>query len=239
MNAYFSSRLTQSFCFQKKKLEVWVPLASFMLSAGILQIRIYALYFSSKKILGLTVTGFVVCSAILARQAVKDGAGNSAAVIRIPGGNLCDSMAPVNDYYKLWLPPLAFDSVLCFLALLRGLRSFKDDSSPLFWGRSLFDIMVRDSIFYFLVISVSYVACIVVWFKQPGEVSVEAPASFSIVMASILSNRMVLNIRRSTGLSSPNNDVDAKPTSTLKFTPPLAGTESERDQTQTEIEEVV
>ncbi|KDR69380.1 hypothetical protein GALMADRAFT_145431 [Galerina marginata CBS 339.88] len=143
-------------------------------------------------------------------------------------------MAPVNDYYKLWLPPLAFDSLLFFLALFRGFRSFKDDSSPLFWGRSLFDIMVRDSIFYFLIISISYVACIVVWFKQPGGVSVEAPASFSIVMASILSNRMVLNIRHSTGLSIPNNDGDAKPASTLKFTPPFTGTDLDGDEIVTE-----
>ena len=46
---------------------------------------------------------------------------------------------------------IAFESLLCILALFQGFRTFKLGGSVFHSGRRLVSILIRDSILYFLV----------------------------------------------------------------------------------------
>ncbi|KAF8993604.1 hypothetical protein BDQ17DRAFT_128569 [Cyathus striatus] len=107
---------------------------------------------------------------------------------------------------------LAFETLLCTLALIRGFQTFKA-KGPLFSsGRLLVGILIRDSVLYFLVICVTYLSCLLVWISSPISL-LEVPIGFSVAMSCVLGNRIVLNVRevnediersRGTHLSKPS-----------------------------------
>lgn len=66
----------------------------------------------------------------------------------IPGGKFCLIDGGLPSYtYAYWIANLSFDCFLCSLALVRGYRYYKARGS----GARLIDILIRDSLFYFLV----------------------------------------------------------------------------------------
>ena len=56
-----------------------------------------------------------------------------------------------DKFYIFWIPMLAFEFLLCTLALIRGFQAFVSDGSLFRRGRDLVSILLRDSVLYFLV----------------------------------------------------------------------------------------
>ncbi|KDR66283.1 hypothetical protein GALMADRAFT_232638 [Galerina marginata CBS 339.88] len=92
---------------------------------------------------------------------------------------------------------LSFECILCSLALVRGLRMFKSTGSFSFCesGFQLLEILLRDSVIYFMAIGATYFTCMMFWVLAPPAFW-QIPVGFSGVFPSVLANRMVLNIRK-------------------------------------------
>ena len=54
------------------------------------------------------------------------------------------------DFYAFWIPMLISESVLCGLALFRGFQSYRPGSNVFQSGRRIIEILVRDSLSYFV-----------------------------------------------------------------------------------------
>lgn len=65
------------------------------------------------------------------------------------GGTFCLGSNIASNFYMFWIPVLAFECLLCGLALFKGLQTLRSRRSVLYRGRLLMVILVRDSILYF------------------------------------------------------------------------------------------
>jgi hypothetical protein len=69
----------------------------------------------------------------------------------MPGFAFCVARNTPDYFYAFWIPILAYESLLCGLALFRGFQTFQHSASPFRSGRYLVRILIRDSVLYFLV----------------------------------------------------------------------------------------
>lgn len=69
----------------------------------------------------------------------------------IPGGMFCIPNNVSTHFFAFWIPMLAFETLLCGLALIRGFQTYRSNGTLFQSGRQLVAILIRDSIFYFLV----------------------------------------------------------------------------------------
>ncbi|KDR66287.1 hypothetical protein GALMADRAFT_259566 [Galerina marginata CBS 339.88] len=146
---------TDSFCFALLRWQGWTCVIVSVLAAGILQVKIYALYFLNKRILALMLTFFIgsvansvwIMKGLLSKFQVK--------ALSFPNGTFCVLYTlGIDDalVYAFWIPILAFEFLLFMLALIRGLKMVNDTGSRslLCNGQQLIAILVRDSITYFI-----------------------------------------------------------------------------------------
>ena len=80
------------------------------------------------------------------------------------------------QFFRFWIPMIAFEFFLCVLALFHGFRTSRSEDSVLGDGRSIVTILIRDSVLYFQV----YVP---IRFTHPF---ILALTSFSYVVFSLL-----------------------------------------------------
>jgi hypothetical protein len=75
-------------------------------------------------------------------------------------------------FWAFWAPIIAFESLLCAMALYRGLKTYnvcKVNGTSSIWsldwksGMKLVDVLVRDSVVYFLVMFATYLTNAMVW----------------------------------------------------------------------------
>ncbi|KAJ3537705.1 hypothetical protein NMY22_g5485 [Coprinellus aureogranulatus] len=157
----------------------------------------------------------------------------TATAITIPNGKFCVPHNVSDKFYVFWIPMLAFECLLCTLALIRGFQAFVTDGSLFRRGRELIRILLLDSVLYFLVITATYMTCLLVWIVGPVRVSLqlrpnalvdafppekttllEVPIGFSVAMSCVLANRLILNVRevnRTLEQSKPSQQQDRTP----------------------------
>ncbi|KAJ7245638.1 hypothetical protein B0H12DRAFT_1127415 [Mycena haematopus] len=193
---FFSSSLTDSFCLRFFRWQGWTGLIACMIAEIILQMRLYALYFLNKKVLALMVTTFILSSASSAVIMGMVLERLTAHAHPIPGTTVtfCVPSTVPHYFFAFWIPILCFESLLCALALYRGFQTFRA-SDPVFQsGRHLVAILIRDSVFYFLVMFATYFTNMLVWLSASSNL-LEIPIAFSVAMSCCLGNRMILNVR--------------------------------------------
>ncbi|KDR69179.1 hypothetical protein GALMADRAFT_256020 [Galerina marginata CBS 339.88] len=188
--------VVSSVCTHYYQWESWSLLLASMLAQAILQARVYALYMLNKKILALMLVCYSTCSIICAWLTWTELESLTIKAIPIPGGKYCTPSQSVN-FFSFWIPVLIFDFLLFSLAVFRGLAELKSDGSGMLRDgtRSLFGIMVRDSVFYFLVLAAIYLTIILFWLLAPVGLR-EAPVSFCPVLSCVLTNRVLFNLRK-------------------------------------------
>jgi len=196
--ALFTPTLTDSFCLQWFQWQGWTGLIACMIGQIILQVRLYALYYLNKKILALMVIWFI--AATVSSAVVM---GTTLAVLGarshiIPGIPFCVPFNVPRHLYAFWIPIIAFESLLCGMALYRGFQGIntRDGSgSGLFRsGRRLVNILVRDSIIFFLVVFAAYATNFLILVFGNDKL-IEIPLGFSITMSCVMGNRLILNVR--------------------------------------------
>ncbi|KAJ3729868.1 hypothetical protein C8R42DRAFT_177001 [Lentinula raphanica] len=154
----------------------WTGLIACMIAETILQMRLYALYFLNKRILCLMVGSFIITSA-------------SAATI------MSIAITP-SWFFSFWIPILAFETLLCLLALIRGFRTHGNSGYPVRsdLGKRLVSLLIRDSVRYYVVMFTTYLTCLLVWVINIKLL--EVPIGFSIAFSCVLGNRVILNVRK-------------------------------------------
>jgi len=191
----FSPALTDTFCLRFFQWQGWTGLLGCMFAEGILQIRIYALYSLNKKILALMLILFVLCLTSSAYVMITVLSSVTASAFPVPGGTFCIVKGVPRHFYTFWIPMLLFETLLCTLAIIQGVQTYKAQGSLFRRGRQLVGILVRDSLMYFLIICSTYLTCLLMWAVAPVNL-LGVPIGFSLAMSCVLANRVVLNVRQ-------------------------------------------
>jgi len=165
-----------------------------MIAQVILQTRLYALYLLNKRVLAFMLVCFVASSACAAAIMGTVLSKISATSELIPGKYFCIPLGISPHIYAFWIPILAFESLLCVLALARGIHTVRSERGTFYFRRDLVNILVRDSVLYFLVILAAYLTNLVVWSTQ-SEYLIEIPIGFSVAMSCVMGSRIILNVR--------------------------------------------
>lgn len=155
----------------------------------ILQLRLYAMYAMNKKLLVIMGSLFILTSAIAATMVGIVVAGNIqgrnanpsssvevemlilgsfvARAHAIPGLPFCVLSGISVYFYAFWIPPLAFELLLCGLALFRGFQTFYSRGPRFRSGKHLIEILIRDSILYFIMCvpltNIQFPFCLCLW----------------------------------------------------------------------------
>ncbi|PPQ94555.1 hypothetical protein CVT25_012032 [Psilocybe cyanescens] len=181
------------------------------MAEGILQIRIYALYLQSRQILAVILTFFLISSSICAVIMGMVLEAIEAKALPIPSGKFCVPFNISTHYYTFWIPIICFEVLLCVLGLFRGAQISKSvrfgggPSTFLRSGHRLVDILFRDSLIYFIAIGATYVTTMLFWLVIRQGLN-QVPLGFTVAFPSVLSNRLLLNIRGASHHKQPNLD---------------------------------
>jgi len=63
---------------------------------------------------------------------------------------MCQFTHLLANTYAIWIPELGFETILCGLVLFRGYETYKAEILFRDRGRLLLEIIIRDSVLYFL-----------------------------------------------------------------------------------------
>ncbi|KAF4586878.1 hypothetical protein EYR40_010895 [Pleurotus pulmonarius] len=109
---------------------------------------------------------------------------------------VCEAIpGTVLHLYLGLIPAVAFDTSALLLVLVRGMSYIRTRKTAGFKGSTLLRVLMRDSILYFLVILVVYLALIIALIKLPGtETFITFGYAFSIT--SITATRMLINLKK-------------------------------------------
>jgi hypothetical protein len=88
----------------------------------------------------------------------------------VPGITFCVAYGIPSYFYTFWIPMLAFETLLCGLALYRGFQTLMQDGQVFYSGRRLVNILIRDSVLYFLIMFATYLANLLFWIAAPVRV---------------------------------------------------------------------
>ncbi|KIM57083.1 hypothetical protein SCLCIDRAFT_1143860 [Scleroderma citrinum Foug A] len=163
---------------------------------SILQMRLYALYDCSRKVMSIMGLAFVLeilaMSTILLRTNLTTGASNEP----LPGVKFCTNEDMSRSFCVFWLPVLCFECLLCSLAVWAGIQRSKDGMSPMVVSNKvcLLDILIRGNVGYFLAIFLAGVVNAVMWATLPGE-WIEVPEGFPHAVTVIAGCRLILHVR--------------------------------------------
>lgn len=61
------------------------------------------------------------------------------------------NLRSITFFYAFWIPIIACETLLCALVILRAVRGWRRRENLLDSGKALVAVLIRDSIFYFLV----------------------------------------------------------------------------------------
>ncbi|PPQ75237.1 hypothetical protein CVT26_008693 [Gymnopilus dilepis] len=200
-----------------------------MIAETILQMRIYALYHRNKVVVIVMLVTFLACStasATIMGISLKGAKGNIPTFFG--GLKNAESTQWFQRTLSIYLTakyafPVyligSFECLLCCMVAIHGYRTYRDSRIVVGFGafrvfhhERLSDILVRDSLLYFISIGAVYTACLVVWIldtvtsastfylvydrESLQNFLIEAPAGFSIALSSVLACRLILNLRQ-------------------------------------------
>ncbi|KAL6300315.1 hypothetical protein BKA93DRAFT_829143 [Sparassis latifolia] len=175
------------------KWQGWTGVVTFVLAEMILQLRLYALYFFSKKVLIIMASTCIIATAFSAVVMGWVLSRISASSDAIPGIKFCVATGVSHHFWTFWVPMLVSESVLCALALYRGFQNYY--GGTLFrTGKRLVEVLIRDSAFYFVVMFATYLVNAIVFIVGTSN-EVEVPIGFAVALSCVLGNRLCLNVR--------------------------------------------
>ncbi|OBZ68334.1 hypothetical protein A0H81_11778 [Grifola frondosa] len=176
--------------------ETWGYCSILFSSEAVLLLWIYVVYNKSRWILAvmgfLYVTEVVAVVMILAFSFIHFDANSHT----IPGTTFCVIGSVPSTYRLLWVPILAFDSILLLLFLYRGCgRSLRCGRKRTFTYDNLLDMVYKHSLMNFLAIFASYLSCAIIWLvATPGLYQI--PVAFALALSITNCTRLLINIRR-------------------------------------------
>lgn len=165
----------------------------------ILQIRLYALYNRSTKIIvcvAFLFTAQMISIVVLCLLEVVTVVRGRKDMI-VPGVPFCfTKVSPT--FFATCIPILLFDSIVLVLACYKSIeryRLFPPTSQAAQNGKHLVAVLLRDSILYFAVNVVIYIANVLMWQYGPPELY-SLIAGWCNVVTGAAASRMLVNTRR-------------------------------------------
>lgn len=190
-------------CFRLFQVRAWGTLLCSWLTQCIMQLRIYAMYRRTRRILMILVFGFFseVLAVIViiwrtigpASQLVVTNESSS-----FPGKHLCTFSGINTDFTYLFIPVFCFELLLFFLAIRVSLNNMRERKATPGTSslrlNSFMSILVRDSILYFFI---NLAMCIIVMSLWRNAAALHANISIPFVMLvqTIIGTRMVINLK--------------------------------------------
>jgi len=205
----FSPRVTDSLCRASMRWQGFTLVFTLIITELILQIRIYAMYGRSKKILTLLVACFI--PSITATIVIVGILFSSETVTAtpFPGSSLhfCAITSAASIFYAILIPILIFETLLFSLALFKGYQSWKSECPTGWSGQRALNILIRDSILYFFVVFATYMTNMFIWAFGQAKLA-DVPIGFMVAMSTVMTQRLLLNIRQTyitTTLNGPSS----------------------------------
>jgi len=193
----FSPSVTDSLCRAAVRWQGFTGVFTFITTELILQMRIYAMYGRSKKILTLLVICFI--SSITAASGVVGAftLAENVTATPFPGSSIhfCVVTSIPSFFYATWIPIVTFETLLFSLALFKGYQSWKSEVPTGWSGQVALNILIRDSILYFLVVFATYLTNMFIWIFG-GAKLFELALGFVATMPTVMTQRLLLNIRQ-------------------------------------------
>ncbi|KAL4252191.1 hypothetical protein ABKN59_005509 [Abortiporus biennis] len=180
-------------------------LVAFVFGELILQLRLYAMYLLNRRVLFFMAIAFI---SSVAASATLMGILLHNVVARanlIPGVPFCIPQNLPKNYYAFWIPMLASETILCVLAMWRGVESYYQKRNLFQSGQSLISLLIRDSLAYFLVLFAVYLINTII-FITGTTTQLESAVGYLVAMSCVMSNRMCLNVR---GMVREDDDEDS------------------------------
>jgi len=106
---------------------------------------------------------------------------------------VCHATQSARYLWMIWISPLAYDTIICSLAIYRGITMYREDLNR---GKKLITVIIRDSILYYVVIFWTDTSVATVWYLYGGP----GPKMHSVTMFAgtvplLMSCHLVLNLR--------------------------------------------
>lgn len=169
----------------------------------ILMLRLHAMYGQSRKVVALMVPTFIFLLAVELVILVMSSLSQEGQVNDQPHEIVPMYMCILQNTWPLsylyWVPFLVFETMLFTLALVKGVKSYLDEELRLVFDRGkamrAMEVLLRDSILYFLLIFTTYLVNFLCWVIADGRLG-EIPVAFCVSMSSVMSQRLLLNIRK-------------------------------------------
>ncbi|KAH7919933.1 hypothetical protein BV22DRAFT_1040436 [Leucogyrophana mollusca] len=222
--AYLNLSPSLEFCNIFVYLQGWPTTAIGWCMQIILQLRVYALYNRSNRVLIFMILCYI---AEIASMTVFIAQYNANIVVMdevFPGVGLCTANFVPSSLVDFWYPAMLFEGMLCALALWAGITHIRELQSlggegtiQAFRPGRVIEVFVRDSVFYFFCASVISSVGVAMW-QTLGETWFEIPEGFTFVSEVIMGCRLVLRMRESyyrpLGASMGSEDI---PISNIEF----------------------
>jgi len=188
-------------CFRLFQVRAWGTLVYSWLTQCIMQLRIYAMYGRSRRVLVLLLAAFL--SEVLAIVVIiwRTIGPTSKLVVSdepYPGKHLCSFSGINKNFTYLFIPVLCFEVLLFILAIrfsLGNMRNTKNGHSASgLRVDSFMSILVRDSILYFFI---NLALCVVIMGLWRNITAMRANITIPFVMLVeiVVGTRMVINFK--------------------------------------------
>ncbi|KAH7925224.1 hypothetical protein BV22DRAFT_1129157 [Leucogyrophana mollusca] len=186
-------------------LEGWPETVLVWIMQITLQMRIYALYNRSRRVLIFMTLTFL--GEVIAMSTILALANSRTIVVNdpLPDVKICAVDNLPNFLFSLWMPIIIFEGLLCMFALWAGVKQLVLRSKlEGFRGGRAVDALVKGNVFYFLCLLIPCTLNVVVW-ATVGDSYVDMTQGYGFATAIVVGCRLVISLRRAL---SPGSESD-------------------------------
>jgi len=185
---FYHFPLLSQFCMIYRAWAGIAVMLAVMSAEVILMARIYAVYDRSKRVLIILAVLYAINIASTAMIVFLSPPGGVQLPPKVLPG--CFVVDRATSYLICWIPAFTFETLLFSMMLYRGWRSLRGSlSSP------LMNVVIRDSILYFIVIFTALFMDCLTWAISPQKFNVELSGCWTIASSCAFGSRLLLNIR--------------------------------------------
>ncbi|KAI0829884.1 hypothetical protein BC628DRAFT_1314198 [Trametes gibbosa] len=185
--------------------ETWGYCGVLFTSEAVLLLWIYVVYNKNRYILALMGTCYIAEVASVLTILAISFKNFQADAFHLLGVQYCIMTDFPKTFKVLWVPILAYDTLLLLLFLYRGCGSLLGCKRKRTYSHdNLLDMVYRHSLLNFLAIFGTYLSCAIIWLTSPFGLY-QIPVGFALSLSITNCTRLLLNIRRAyySGASDP------------------------------------
>ncbi|KAI0644597.1 hypothetical protein C8Q79DRAFT_912651 [Trametes meyenii] len=176
--------------------ETWGYCAVLFTTEAVLLLWIYVVYNKNRLILAIMGVCYIAEVAGVLTILSVSFQHLEAVAFGVLGAQYCVMGRLPKIFELLWVPILAYDTLLLLLFVYRGCRSTLACNRKTTYGHdNLLDMVYKHSLLNFLAIFGTYMACAIIWLT--GRISLyQIPVGFALALSLTNCTRLLLNIRR-------------------------------------------